>query len=31
MFTPKYLWRITIHDRNVQKKGRAIAELAYHF
>jgi hypothetical protein len=31
MFTPKYLWRVTIYDRNVQEKGRAIAELVYDF
>lgn len=29
MLTPRHLWRVTIHDRNVHKKGGAIAELAY--
>jgi hypothetical protein len=30
MFTPKYFWVVTIHDRTVQEKGRAIAEPAWH-
>jgi len=31
MFAPEYFWVVTIHDRTAQEKGRAIAELAWHF